>query len=71
MVQTLAGGDIHASAPDGTLLMADGGSLFQWNPSVSERWQLIADLNGMGLQFSRLAVSPDGSKIALVGQAAN
>ena len=71
MVQTLSGGDFHAWAPDGTLLMADGGSLFQWNPSMSEGWQLIADLNGMGLHFSRLAVSPDGSKIALVGQAAN
>jgi WD40-like Beta Propeller Repeat len=71
LIRTLSGGDFHAWAPDGTLLMADGGSIYQWNPALAEGWQLIADLEGMGLDFSRLAVSPDGTKIAVVGQATN
>ena len=71
LVRTLSGGDFHAWTPDGTLLMADGGSIYQWNPDLAEGWQLIADLGGMGLEFSRLAVSPDGTKIAVVGQATN
>ena len=71
LVQTLSGGDFHAWAPDGTLLMADGGSIFQWNPDLAEGWQLVADLSSMSLEFSRLAVSPDGTKIALVGQEVN
>lgn len=71
LVRTLSGGDFHAWTPDGTLLMADGGSIYQWNPGRANGWQRIADLSRMGLEFSRLAVSPDGTKIALVGQAAN
>ena len=71
LVRTRSGGDFHAWTPDGTLLMADGGSIYQWNPDLAAGWQLIADLRGMGLEFSRLAVSPDGTKIAVVGRATN
>lgn len=71
LVRTLSGGDFHAWTPNGTLLMADGGSIYQWNPELAKGWQLIADLEGMGLDFSRLAVSPDGTKIAVVGRARN
>ncbi|MCH7562810.1 MAG: PD40 domain-containing protein [Gemmatimonadetes bacterium] len=71
LVRTRSGGDFHAWTPDGTVLMADGGSIYQWNPDLAAGWQLIADLRGMGLEFSRLAVSPDGTKIAVVGRATN
>ncbi|GMR12575.1 MAG: hypothetical protein BMS9Abin29_0765 [Gemmatimonadota bacterium] len=69
LVRTLSGGDFHAWTPDGTLLMADGGSIYQWKPELAKGWQLIADLESTGLEFSRLAVSPDGTKIAMVGRA--
>ena len=36
-------------------------------PRVVEDWRLIADLEDLGVTISRIAVSPDGSKIAIVG----
>ena len=36
-------------------------------PRVVEDWRLIADLEDLGVTISRIVVSPDGSKIAIVG----
>jgi hypothetical protein len=55
-----------AWTPDGTLLMADGGSLYAWRTGQTE-WRVVADLGALGLKnVSRLAVSPKGDRIALV-----
>jgi hypothetical protein len=52
--------------PDGSLLMAHGGSLHAWKKGQTE-WRLVADLGALGLKdVSRLALSPKGDRIAMV-----
>jgi hypothetical protein len=54
--------------PDGTMLVASGGTLYGWRQGDSA-WKPIADLAALGLQsVSRLAVSPAGDRLALVIQ---
>ena len=55
-----------AWTPDGTLLMANEGTLHAW--SAGQRgWRAIADLTALGLRnVTRLAVSPKGDRIAIV-----
>ncbi len=70
LIRTRDGGDFHAWTPEGVLLMATGGQILQWDPEVDADvdtgWRVMADLGHMNLTFSRIAVSPDGTKIALV-----
>ncbi len=55
-----------AWTPDGTLLMAHGGTLYSWRPGQSQ-WTAAADLAALGLPgVTRLAVSPRGDRIAIV-----
>lgn len=67
LIRTLPGREDYAWSPDGTLLMADGTSLYQWKQGTHDDWTLVADLaaHGMG-PITRLAVSPRGDCIALV-----
>lgn len=54
--------------PDGTLLMAAGTSLHGWRRG-DKIWRPVADFSAMGVRnVSRLAVSPSGDWLALVGQ---
>ena len=62
------GGDFHAWAPDGTLLMAHESIVYAWTPGVTDDWTPVADFSNLFLQITRLAVSPDGSQIAMVGE---
>ena len=56
-----------AWTPDGTLLMARGGSLYGWRRGQSG-WKEIASLERLSLAgVTRLAVSPKGDYLALVG----
>jgi hypothetical protein len=53
--------------PDGTLLMAKGGALFAWKRGQSG-WKEVTSLQRLGLAgVTRLAVSPRGDYLALVG----
>ncbi|MBW3535414.1 MAG: hypothetical protein KY453_09405 [Gemmatimonadetes bacterium] len=63
------GGDYHAWTPAGTLLMASGSRLLAWREGW-EGWRTVADLEGRGLLLSRLAVSPDGRRLAFVAERA-
>lgn len=63
------GGEFHAWTPDGTLLQAHGGVLYAWSVAA-DSWRQVADFTDRGITLSRVAVSPDGSRIALVGEAA-
>jgi dipeptidyl aminopeptidase/acylaminoacyl peptidase len=55
-----------AWTPDGMLLMADKDVLYGWRRGGAD-WRRLADLSALGLHgVSRLAVSPDGQRIALV-----
>jgi len=70
IVAGLEGGDFHAWTPDGVLLQALEGKLFAFRPGTDSAWREVADLSALGIALSRLAVHPDGTWIALVGEAA-
>ena len=65
LVETIGNGDLHAWTPDGTVLMASGSEIHAWTPGDAG-WTLVADLSEHNVRVTRLAVSPDGSQIALV-----
>ncbi len=67
IISTVGGGEFHAWTPEGLLLMAMGSRIYQWDPEVGGDWRRIADLEDDGITVSRIAVSPDGSTIAIVG----
>jgi WD40 repeat protein len=57
-----------AWSPDGTLFMAHAGSLHVWRTGAST-WEPVADLSALGLRgVTRLAISSDGDRIAIVAQ---
>jgi WD40 repeat protein len=63
----LPGVEDMAWSPDGALWMGKGSYLYRLHPSRDKGWQRMADLSRWGLKgISRLAVSPDGKKLALV-----
>ncbi len=56
-----------AWTPDGTLLMAKGATLYGWRRGQSG-WTEVASLERLSLTgVTRLAVSPNGNYVALVG----
>ncbi|TCO76997.1 hypothetical protein [Chromatocurvus halotolerans] len=60
-------GDFHAWTPDGVLLASAGSRVVAWRDGA---WQEVVDLAHLGLALTRLAVSPDGTHLALVGEPA-
>lgn len=52
--------------PDGSLLMAHGARLVRWKPGGT--WETFAELPGLGGDIKRMAISPDGKRIAVVVQ---
>ena len=67
LIAAVGGGDFHAWTPEGVLLMALGSRIYQWDPEVDRDWHRVADVADMEITVSRIAVSPDGSMIAIVG----
>lgn len=65
IVETLPGREDHAWTPGGAILMADGAALFAWSPALGA-WTPVAGLSADGGDISRIAVSPDGERLALV-----
>lgn len=53
--------------PTGILIFAQGNTLFQWDPNTSTGIQVWKKLSGIN-NISRLALSPDGKRLALVGE---
>jgi dipeptidyl aminopeptidase/acylaminoacyl peptidase len=69
LIKTLAGVEDYAWTPSGVLLMAKDSKLFAWNPAKDKTWQELADFSGAGLKgITRIAVSPNANKIAVVAQ---
>ncbi|MCY3679279.1 MAG: hypothetical protein F4Z31_00935 [Gemmatimonadetes bacterium] len=64
IVRTPPGREDHAWTPGGEILMGDGTVLFAWSEDAG--WREIADLGAGSGDISRIAVSPDGARIALV-----
>ena len=67
IIPTFGGGEFHAWTPEGVLLMVLGSVIYQWDPEVDLDWRRVVDLEDTVLTVTRIAVSPDGSKIAIVG----
>ncbi len=59
------GGEFHAWTPDGVLLGSAGSRVYAWQDGD---WQTIVDLSDLGLNVSRLAVSPEGTRLSLVAE---
>ena len=68
LIEAVGDGDFHTWAPDGTLLMGHESRVYGWSPVSGTGWQAIGDFSDLGISITRLAVSPDGSQIAMVGE---
>ena len=67
LVPTLKGREDLTWTPDGSLLMSDGTQIFSWILKESTpAWKSIAMSSAKLTGITRLAVSPDGKKLALV-----
>lgn len=67
IIKTLPDSQDYTWTKDGVLLSGDGERLFKFNPSVDSNWVVIANLKDYGLNtFNRIALSPDGRKLAMV-----
>lgn len=67
ITSTLPGREDLAWTPEGIIIMSDGSKLFQYKPGKSKGWEEMEtdfpkEVNGI----TRLAVSADGKKLALV-----
>ena len=57
----------HVWTARGTVLMAAGHTIYEWNPAHPDSWQPVAQLDNPELQgLTRIALSPRGDRIALV-----
>jgi len=55
-------------APDGSLLIIEADKLFRWQSENDTGWKQISDLSKHGIKgANRLAISPDSTRIAIVG----
>lgn len=59
-------------SPDGQILMIQNNVLFRFDPRKSEQWDKVVELKDFNIvNANRLAVSPNGKYLAVVGRAAN
>ena len=67
IIQTLPGSQDYTWTADGVILMGDGQKLYKFDPLTDSSWVELADLNKYGLNsFSRIAINPQVSKLAVV-----
>lgn len=72
ITQTLPQTEDMCWTPSGSILMAKDGKLYQLKPNQDKNWEKTATLSDYGINnITRLAVSPDGSKLAVVGEFTN
>ncbi|HTF05107.1 MAG TPA: hypothetical protein VK826_13860 [Bacteroidia bacterium] len=66
-IPCLEGSEDFAVDKRGYLMMGAGSKLYSWKIGESTEWILVADLSGFDIKsITRIAISPDGSRIALV-----
>ena len=59
----------YAWTPDGSILIIQNDMLYKWSPETKEGWVKMVDLSKHGIaDASRIAVSPNNRKIAIVGK---
>jgi TfoX/Sxy family transcriptional regulator of competence genes len=67
LVRALEGSQDHAWTPWGSVLMARGNAIYEWRPAAGAAWRQVGRFDDPALaRLSRLAVSPDGSWLAVV-----
>jgi len=67
LVKVPAGADFFVWARAGLVLTASGTKLLQWDPRRGTEWEEVAALAAAGLTtITRLAVSPNGDRLAIV-----
>ena len=66
LINTLDEEGFHDWTAEGVLLTSSEKEIYQWNPNLEEDWVRVANLNYLNGSISRIAVSPDGTKIAIV-----
>lgn len=65
LVSTREGAEDYCWTPNREIIMAQGSTLWVWNPF--QGWREIFDLSSYGLEgITRVAVSPEGDKLVLV-----
>lgn len=62
LTDTVEGAQDYVWLPDGSILMGQGNRLFRYQ---DKQWKLWAKFEGLG-NITRLALSPDGTRLALV-----
>ena len=68
IAKLLPGAEYHAWTQRGALLGTAGSKVYEWTPIDGGTWRLVIDLSQRGLRLSRIAVSPRGDWVALVGE---
>lgn len=68
LIEGVEGGDFHAWAHNGTLLMAHESVVYALPRGSENGWEAVVDFSAIHVLISRLAVSPDGSQIVMVGE---
>lgn len=72
IIQTLPKTEDMCWTPDGTIFMAKDGVLYYFRPNKDKNWMKAATLLDYGINnITRLAMSPDGTQLALVGELMN
>ncbi|MBI5215133.1 MAG: hypothetical protein HY960_05220 [Ignavibacteriae bacterium] len=67
IIQTLRGSEDYVWTPNGEILMGRQSNLFCFKPETDSTWSEVADFSKFGIMdIKRLAVSPDGKRIAIV-----
>jgi dipeptidyl aminopeptidase/acylaminoacyl peptidase len=68
LVRTRPEQEDYAWMPDGSIVMAEGATIYRWAPGAE--WKEVATFTEPGTaRVTRLAVSPDGKWLAVVGTA--
>jgi len=67
----ISGSNSHYNwMPDGSIVMLQGTKLFRWKEAETAGWEEVSKLSSAGIESaSRVAVSPDGKWLAVVGSA--
>ena len=70
LVPTLPGREDLTWTPDGKILMSDGANIFLHDPASPEKptWAQVAMSNTKLRGITRMAISPDGKRLALVAE---